>query len=141
MHYYLQYSCYLDVFFLHRETSEKEDPLVEAADDDDVDKQGVMASRRQLQDRVDSALQAVINQVNRVFYSHLFTFSFSQVQEKKGKWRTNVFTGCVSLQVPDRVCMTAPSGDRSRSYIHPKTFHITESRAAGAAETTEQVPL
>ncbi|XP_044217172.1 uncharacterized protein C1orf87 [Thunnus albacares] len=81
--------------------SEKEDPLVEAADDD-ADKRGVMASHGRLQDRVDSAVWAVIN------------------------------------QVPDRVCMTAPSGDRSRSYIHPKTSHITESRAAGAAETTEQ---
>ena len=64
----VQYSCYLDVFFLNRDTSEKEDPLVEAADDD-ADKRGVMASHRRLQDRVDSAVWAVINQVNRVLYS------------------------------------------------------------------------
>ncbi|XP_026179077.1 uncharacterized protein C1orf87 isoform X2 [Mastacembelus armatus] len=32
-------------------------------------------------------------------------------------------------QVPDRLCVTAPSGDCSRSYIHPKTLH-TGPRAA-----------
>ncbi|XP_056234410.1 uncharacterized protein C1orf87 isoform X1 [Seriola aureovittata] len=42
-------------------------------------------------------------------------------------------------QVPDRLCVTAPSGDHSRSYIHPKTRqHVTEHRAAEPPETTEQ---
>ncbi|KAM7387790.1 hypothetical protein PAMP_024004 [Pampus punctatissimus] len=82
------------------DTSKTEDPLVEATFDD-FETQGVTASARQVQDRVDSALWAAIN------------------------------------QVPDRVCVTAPSGDRSRSYIHPKS-HIADPGAAGAAETTEQ---
>lgn len=44
-------------------------------------------------------------------------------------------------QVPDRLCVTAPSGDRSRSYIHLKTQpHDTEHRAAEVLET-EQVLL
>ncbi|KAM7409360.1 hypothetical protein PAMA_001033 [Pampus argenteus] len=77
------------------DTSKTEDPLVEATFDD-FETQGVMASARQVQDRVDSALWAAIN------------------------------------QVPDRVCVTAPSGDRSRSYIHPKS-HIADPEAAGDA--------
>lgn len=43
----------------------------------------------------------------------------------------------VPLQVPDRMCVTAPSGDRSRSYIHPKTLH----RTSEPGDTTEQVLL
>nr|XP_046248856.1 uncharacterized protein C1orf87 isoform X2 [Scatophagus argus] len=41
-------------------------------------------------------------------------------------------------QVPDRLCVTAPPGDRSRSYIHPKTRLHCERRAAAALQTTEQ---
>lgn len=36
--------------------------------------------------------------------------------------------------------MTAPSGDRSRSYIHPKTRHSCEPRAA-VLEVSEEVLL
>ncbi|XP_070816341.1 uncharacterized protein C1orf87 [Chaetodon trifascialis] len=80
----------------------------EAVFDDDSEKppenHEVMESRsdRHLQNRVDSALWAVIN------------------------------------QVPDRLCVTAPSGDHSRSYIHPKAHLNSEPRAAEAQETTEQ---
>ncbi|XP_038572934.1 uncharacterized protein C1orf87 [Micropterus salmoides] len=41
-------------------------------------------------------------------------------------------------QVPDRMCVTAPSGDRSRSYIHPKTHHNSEPRAAEGLQKTEE---
>ncbi|KAG7459158.1 hypothetical protein JOB18_007797 [Solea senegalensis] len=41
-------------------------------------------------------------------------------------------------QVPDRLCVTAPSGDRSRSYIHPRTPHITGRRATAVLETTRE---
>lgn len=37
--------------------------------------------------------------------------------------------------------MTAPSGDRSRSYIHPKTRHSCELRAAAVLEISEEVLL
>ncbi|XP_044055280.1 uncharacterized protein C1orf87 [Siniperca chuatsi] len=87
-------------------SQKEENPPVEAAFDDDFEKpperQDVSRSHRQVQNRVDSALWAVIN------------------------------------QVPDRRCVTAPSGDRSRSYIHPKTHHNSEPRAAEVLETTEQ---
>ncbi|XP_071342623.1 uncharacterized protein C1orf87 isoform X2 [Trachinotus anak] len=42
-------------------------------------------------------------------------------------------------QVPDRVCVTAPSGDRSRSYIHPNTRQqVVPRRSAELLEPTEQ---
>ncbi|XP_049443052.1 uncharacterized protein C1orf87 [Epinephelus fuscoguttatus] len=41
-------------------------------------------------------------------------------------------------QVPDRLCVTAPSGDRSRSYIHPRTPHSSDPSAAEGPQTTEQ---
>ncbi|XP_069378838.1 uncharacterized protein C1orf87 homolog isoform X2 [Paralichthys olivaceus] len=41
----------------------------------------------------------------------------------------------VIKEVPDRSCVTAPTGDRSRSYIHPKTPHVADCRAAAAQET------
>lgn len=45
------------------------------------------------------------------------------------------------VQVPDRLCVTAPSGDRSRSYIHPKTQGGSGPRAAEVLQTAEQVLL
>ncbi|KAI3369108.1 hypothetical protein L3Q82_026074 [Scortum barcoo] len=44
-------------------------------------------------------------------------------------------------KVPDRLCVTAPSGDRSRSYVHPKTRHSSDGRAAEVLKTTEEVLL
>ncbi|XP_016897530.1 uncharacterized protein C1orf87 [Cynoglossus semilaevis] len=38
-------------------------------------------------------------------------------------------------QVPDRFCVSAPSSDRSRSYIHPKTSHVIDRRSASGLET------
>lgn len=37
--------------------------------------------------------------------------------------------------------MTAPSGDRSRSYIHPRTPHSCDPRAAEVLEISEEVLL
>ncbi|KAE8294582.1 putative protein C1orf87 [Larimichthys crocea] len=90
------------------DTSKKEENLlVEAEFDDDFkkppEKQDAPTSRSDRQDRVDSALWAVIN------------------------------------QVPNRMCVTAPSGDRSRSYIHPKTHHSCDPRAAEVLQTTGQI--
>ncbi|KAG7220022.1 hypothetical protein INR49_000671 [Caranx melampygus] len=48
--------------------------------------------------------------------------------------RSDSAAWAVINQVPDRLCVTAPSGDRSRSYIHPRSRqHVTEQ-----PETTEQ---
>ncbi|XP_037625948.1 uncharacterized protein C1orf87 isoform X2 [Sebastes umbrosus] len=59
--------------------------------------------------------------------------SRSQVQH-----RVDSALWAVINQVPDRLCVTAPSGDRSKSYIHPKTPHSFHPRAADILETTEQ---
>lgn len=69
----VQYSCYLDVFFLNRNSSKKEDFLVEAPDDY-FEKRGAMASHRRMQDRVDSALWAVINQVKHALYPPFISY-------------------------------------------------------------------
>ncbi|KAE8294586.1 hypothetical protein D5F01_LYC07540 [Larimichthys crocea] len=94
------------------DTSKKEENLlVEAEFDDDFKKpperQDATMSMSDRQNRVDSALWAVIN------------------------------------QVPNRMCVTAPSGDRSRSYIHPKTHHSCDPRAAeiGVSEDRDKAEL
>ncbi|XP_051233197.1 uncharacterized protein C1orf87 [Dicentrarchus labrax] len=61
------------------------------------------------------------------------------VSDRRAQNRVGSALWAVINQVPDRLCVTAPSGDRSRSYIHPKTRHQnSEPRAAPALETTEQ---
>ncbi|GAA6230656.1 uncharacterized protein C1orf87 homolog isoform X2 [Lates japonicus] len=63
------------------------------------------------------------------------------MESRSHRHRVDSGLWAVINQVPDRLCVTAPSGDRSRSYIHPKTQqHDAEHRAAEVLETQRGVP-
>ncbi|XP_036970181.1 uncharacterized protein C1orf87 isoform X2 [Acanthopagrus latus] len=58
--------------------------------------------------------------------------------DRKVENRVDSALWAVIQQAPDRRCVTAPSGDRSRSYIHPRTPHSCDPRAAEVLEISEE---
>lgn len=121
------YVCFLnsDLHQKKEETTAAAETVVKPPDETEVTES---ASQKRLQSRADSAVWTGINQVKHVRLkccAQVLPCLALLFYPRLSLW----------LQVPDRFCVSAPSSDRSRSYIHPKTSHVIDRRSASGLET------